>query len=413
MVKKDYRLKINEKLIIIFVLATIVTQGVGSPYFYFNWIAGSILISFSVFRILLDNKITKSSIYVFLLSTMWLLFPIINVTGNKIKNMGEHYKYLILYIFYIVVSIIVVSALNKLSIEKKDSIMLFSNWLWTIVNLIAYVIFLFFNPLYNNDTFSGIMENRNIYAVTTTILVSYLIFFKKNYSRRKQVNLLIVISFLLVLSTASVKGFVGWLLIYILSNFYSLDISITKKRRNQFIIILLGFLLIMILVITDNPIIFRIERFLMVFTAPNELRMSESAYLRSYFIHESINVIKDNPFDGIGIRNSRYYLIPPLMQAEGATEGMYSHNNYLEILLSGGIFAFLMYYIPFFISMYKLHVKRYTSNMTNYLFVLGLYKLFIDFGSVNYDVLIVDTVLVAILYGQFFREKQSNQVNLN
>src|SRR5699024_6694572 len=114
-------------------------------------------------------------------------------------------------------------------------------------------------------------------------------------------------------------------------------------------------------------IIYRMERFLMVFTSPNELRQGESAYLRSFFINESFNVIKENFFNGVGLRNSKYYLIPPNYIARGELVGTYSHNNFLEVFISGGVLAFLLYYVPYFYSMIKMWARRKKNNYLNYI----------------------------------------------
>src|SRR5699024_1705238 len=135
-----------------------------------------------------------------------------------------------------------------------------------------------------------------------------------------------------------------------------------------------------------------------------------SAYLRSYFINESMELIKENPFQGIGIKNSRYYLIPPHLQAVGTEIGTYSHNNYLEMLLNGGTIAFSLYYIPLIVAIFKMRKKRNKFSISGYLYLLGIYKLFVDFGSVNYDILIVNIVFVAVLYGQYLSEEKENYV---
>lgn len=278
--------------------------------------------------------------------------------------------------------------------------------MWLLVNGLSFIIFVFANGIYGSGTFSGIMENRNIFAISTTIIVSYIMFFKQSYENKKTINFLILISFIFILTTLSVKGFAGWLLFFVLTNILNSNISNNRKYKNIIYVFIILSLLMTILIATDNPVIHRIERFIMVYTAPEELRMSESAFLRSYYFNESIELIKANPLTCIGIRNSRYYLIAPHLQAIGADTGTYSHNNFLEILLNGGIFAFILYYVPFSYAISRLRKKRKISSAANYLFILGIYKLFVDFGSVNYDTLIMNVVFVAILCGQYISKTE-------
>lgn len=398
---ETYNLTFKDRCVALLVFGLIVSQGMSSPYFYINWLLGGGLITYSLLRNLVSHKIDKRFVFTILLSTLWIWIPVISILGIKIVNLMEHLKYVSLYIFYIYVATVIVKHMFELSKEKLKAIILFVNEIWLSVSVISYLFFIFLNDLYGNSNFSSIMENRNIFAMTTTIVISYVIFFKNSYTNKIKVNILIVTSFILILASFSVKGFAGWIMIYVLSNFYNSDLSISTKRRNKLVVVLMLFTVLVGLVVTDNRIIYRIDRFIMVFTSPEELRVGESAYLRSFFINESIDVIKQNPLDGIGVRNSKYYLVPPNYKAKGLDVGTYSHNNYIEIMLSGGIYTFLLYYIPILIAMYILRKKRRYSNLANYLFLLGLYKFFIDFGSVNYDVLIMNIVLVLIVYGQF------------
>lgn len=391
----------SKKMMIIFVSIVIFSQGMASPYFYLNWILGAIMIYFCFVKMIKNRKIKIASIYSLSVSLLWTLPLLLNILGSSIVDYSEHLTYLCLIIFYTIVSILIVSFLFGRNLRQRNAIILFVNQIWIFISLISYLFFAVFNEYYGSPTFSGIMENRNVYAITTTILASYLIFYKNTYENSKKINTLIVISFLLILATFSVKGFAGWLLLYVLSSFYNSDISKYKKNRNQLVVIILVFSIVAFLIATENPIIYRIERFFMVFTAPDQLRQSESAFLRGYFIQESINVIKDNPITGVGLRNSKYYLVPPSYIAQGLNVGTYSHNNFLEIFLSGGMFSFILYYFPFVMSVFKSRKRMKKDNLYNYLFILGIYKLFIDVGSVNYDILIMTIIFIAIIYGQF------------
>lgn len=411
MEKQIYKLSLSEKIASLFFLIIVMSQGMITPYFYLNWFLGGLTIFYFFLKVLVSNKISKVPVIVYVLSTSWILVLIVNLVWGNILDLSEHFTYITLYLFYMFIAVLIVKLLLVMDSNKIDAIMFFVNKIWILLNLIFYIIFLFFNEIYGSVTFSGVMENRNNFAVATTILISYSIFFKeryKHYSRNKN-DILIILSFLLVLTSVSVKGFVGWLLIYIFSNFSNREISISKRKRNQGIVILMALFILIFLVVVDNPIIYRIERFIMVFTSPNELRQGESAYLRSFFINESFNVIKENFFNGIGLRNSKYYLIPPNYIARGEMIGTYSHNNFLEIFISGGVFAFLLYYIPYFYSMIKMWTRRKKNNFLNYVLILSFYKLFIDFGSVNYDILAVNIIFALIIYGQFLNSTDKLQ----
>ena len=62
-----------------------------------------------------------------------------------------------------------------------------------------------------------------------------------------------------------------------------------------------------------------------------------SANSRLFFLIESIPIIKSRPLTGLGM--NCFYLVE-------AKRNTYSHNNYLELLLSGGFPALLLFYVP-------------------------------------------------------------------
>lgn len=399
--KSKKKLSFKTKFIILFGFISIVSQLMGSPFFYINWIFGGTIIIYFMIRSIANKKIKSIYLKTFFLASFWIIIMIFNGTSGSIIDIDIHLRYIIIWLFYLGVSVVMAGYLFNLRQNTRDSILLFLNQFWIIVSFISYFYYNFFPELYGSSTFSGIIENRNNYAVFTTILISYLFFFKDQYANKFKVNLLIFLSLFLILNTFSVKGFVGVALIYLLSTIYNSNISKNKRSIRTIAVVLISIIILVVLVSTDNPIIYRIERIIMVFTSPGDLRTGESAYLRSYFIRESMPVIKSNLISGIGLMNSKFYLIPPHLKKIGASIGTYSHNNFIEILLSGGVIAFIAYYVPFIVSIIKLWRKRQRSNLANYLIVLGLYKLFIDIGSVTYDSLVLNMVSVAVIFGGF------------
>ncbi len=407
----EHRLNIKNRFALIFILTIIATQGMKNQFFYFNWFLGGLLIFSYVIKVLMLNRIDKGIVKAWFISTVWLIIPLVTSFSDHIIDKNIHFTRILVYLFYITLSVIIISYFFKSDRNKLNIIFYNLNIIWIVLNLITFV--LFSQIYFDNNVFSGIVDNRNIFAIITTVFSSYLMFFKNTFLKQKKVKVLIFLSFLLVVSTLSIKGFVGWIIVFLMANFKSGWNKIRAKRNYQIKAFLLTFAILIGVLITDNPLKDRLVRFTMVFKASDELRQSESAYVRYYLAKESWSVFKQYPFAGIGVNNTRYYLIPPHYRMMGLDVGTYSHNNYLEILLSGGLISFLLYYIPFFYAIFSLRRKRKISIEANYFYALGVYKLFIDFGSVSYDGLIMNIVHISIFYGYFYLAlKKFEQTNL-
>lgn len=107
--------------------------------------------------------------------------------------------------------------------------------------------------------------------------------------------------------------------------------------------------------------------------------VDESTYLRQQFIKIGLEQFLETPFVGIGIDNARLLLL----QHFGYTT--YLHNNYVELLASGGIVGASLFY-----SIYAYIIYKLKSNWKNYstekiaVLLLILLKLTMDFGAVSY-----------------------------
>ncbi len=88
---------------------------------------------------------------------------------------------------------------------------------------------------------------------------------------------------------------------------------------------------------------------------------------RESMIEFGIDMFKEHPFLGYGLSNySQYY------------GGTYSHNNFIEVVVSLGIFGFILYYlmyaVPMITIMYLWYKKRKLANEN----IMLLFLLFVD-----------------------------------
>ncbi|MEZ4627705.1 MAG: O-antigen ligase family protein [Eubacteriales bacterium] len=114
----------------------------------------------------------------------------------------------------------------------------------------------------------------------------------------------------------------------------------------------------------------------------------DSASIRSGYISLALKAFASRPWQGYGLANFRLF--------EGA-DGTYTHNNYAELLVSGGIVMLVLYYLPLIIALFLGARALYKSYRTERVEKeareranLGLFMMFaaaslvVDYGSVSF-----------------------------
>lgn len=391
-------------LMALLIVSILFTYNRSDILFYINWILGLLLIAFSFIYISKNKKINRGIVKTWLWATAWLV-PVILFTP-VIMDKRTHITYILIVLFYTTISSIFVYVSTKTKGNFLD-IFYKINVMWVPVNLSLLIIYIINQEDFVTSPFSGVAANRNAFALVTTFIVSILIYFLPKYSAEKirKIRILIILNIILILATLSLKGVFGIFTITVLT-------YLSRKTTIRKILIVSLLVVISIgTITTDNQISKRIDRFRLTINNPNELSISESAYERKWLINESLSIISEKPITGIGVNNSIHYLITPYNQIRMSrgedVKGTYSHNNYIEMLLNGGMLAFLLYYLPLIIMLIKVIKDMKTHPSLIYLLILIMYMLMIHIGQVAYFDFINIYIYILVLYGyKAFKNEQ-------
>ncbi|WP_272666344.1 O-antigen ligase family protein [Providencia sp. PROV174] len=380
--------KLIQSLCFFSFFSAIILYDIKSFPFYIFWGASLSLCIAYLIKAFINHKIKKSTLYVLILNTVWILWSLLNFP--IIKDFNDFISFTIVTIFYsLSCAIICEYTFNSDArlIYKYVKIASVSFVLVSFLSLINYIS--------NNDRsdFSGLFSNRNTFAITAIFLIIALITSYKSavgeylLPRKDKITLYFLLFSLsiLILLTKSMKGFLSLFIIYAI-----LNIRLTPKMILVSIFFIFTF--IFIAFIHQNPLSERIYTFIYSVTTPSELNISESSYIRMNLILDGLNIINEHPIIGVGINQSRYYLFPEyyiLLFERGVKpilSGEYSHNNYIEIALNGGIPALILYYFPIIYSLYYLIKKKNkASSFTIRVCILLIFlKFFYDYGMVSY-----------------------------
>lgn len=243
------------------------------------------------------------------------------------------------------------------------------------------------------------IANANSLAIFLAIssIIDFAIFY-----RHHNIIWLIPFSILLIIIalTGSKKGIID--IIIGIPGVIILSTNAGSEKRYKYIKIFLRMVLIIILIsfIWQLPVFDTArERMNLMFQFLNgSSTIDYSTRDRQRMIIQGIKQFKMTPIIGIGIGASDY------ITKRAIGQSTYLHNNYLELLATGGIIGFLVYYLPVFRILhqnFKLKDVSFTSGTITIVLIIMLVN---DFSAVQYFSKIT-FILLAIGVSTFICEK--------
>jgi len=175
---------------------------------------------------------------------------------------------------------------------------------------------------------------------------------------------------LLTVSRTSLIVSSGILAVYVLQLFLA-----RNTRGYLFFFVLIGVALMFFLVDLDALMVkveFAIERIGFIFEALSGNSVEHSADERLEFVKIALGVFGENPFFGTGINTMRVFL-----------GGVYSHNNYVELLANVGLVGTTIYYAMYMILILKV-ISLKDIWLKTYLLLFIFAILLFDLAGVTY-----------------------------
>ena len=332
---------------------------------------------FASFTVL--NKTSFSSIGVLIIAVLMMFFHCQHSGWRLPKKIYSFQISMILFAIFGLLSMVwsqnPKDALDKsMSIIEICACMTFVYWCHkdfdsmepTILSIIwgGYIIAVYYFFVYGGISLAiqnaeeGIREGvdfANINAIGRVMaIVIVLNIYMLMHSSKKRLYIGIPLPIIALISTMSRTPFVevifGIILLAILN-------GIKNKRVSNvvFKIVLSAiFIYLVYLVIKDLPILKgvtnRMASLINLFS--NSGSADSSAIMRQRMIETGWRLFKSNPILGIGIGNAHYY-------ASGLiSKNTYLHNNYVELLASGGIIGTYLYY--------RIHIKLIINLRKSY-----------------------------------------------
>ena len=334
---------------------------------YANLLSIPVIIAFIVssydhkIQLNIHSKLLITSIIIFIISFLW--------SNSQSELILRDFKPIIFN------TIFIICIYNIMVIHKNFLCVFIAFWVIISINFLIFVDVipqsLFYKLGVWEYRFLGTFSNANEGAIAFIISIIFADYALKIYKNKISLFLkyllfsIIFLSIILLVATASKKGALV-LTIYLLSKIKSLRL---KNSAILGVFLIIGFKFIdteLLFQMLEKPI-GRISRF---FVQINSSTPDTSTTERMYFIQEGIKGFIQSPFLGNGFQSFEHKF------------GRYSHNNFIELLYSGGLLSLTIYYSIYYYLYNRLSATRGSIR------VLGMLSLFcmlvLDFAAVTY-----------------------------
>lgn len=273
---------------------------------------------------------------------------------------------------YIMFFFVVILFNYRLCIKEYLNALLVSGIGLAVYSMYRYGMLGFMTQLQSGQRMGGMIANENVYGLVFSqaaiIAIGYMLYEIKTSKRIIYIALAVLFSFF-ALSSGSKKAvlMIGMGVILICIMRYGF-----RRIYKTLIIIVIAIIALYTALNMD------------MFTTVNERlfeyfngRRNASDQIRQNAIQVGLKLFANRPFFGSGMQS--------FSRLSGL--GIYAHNNFIEILVSTGLFGFVLYYIPFvaFITKGIKLIKDTGKNMcVLLLWVLVALSVIFDYGMVQY-----------------------------
>lgn len=376
--------------------------------FYFILIVGYIFTAYIAKPPLLPEIIMQ--IFLYTLAVYGVIYILLNIKDYKINSYIKWY-FLLLIIFIISYFYAIDSSAALSSIELMVKILLlaiaFASYIesyedffvllkaFAFSGAILICVLFFTNNLEEGRLGRELFGNPNsfaLYMMLSAICSLFLFIYYKNTKR----IFYILCSFLILIALILSGGRKFFIIPFIFLYFYFfakyIQTNISKVIKYTFIFaiaLILTLILIFKVQFLYNNIGYRFEGLLNMFFNVNEA--DTSSLIRLDMINKGIEYFKQKPFFGYGLDNYKI-----LYGADNGTV-VYSHNNYIEMLVNLGIVGFVIYYGFIIILLKKLFaLKNDKYNLRNFFIAIILSFLVFDIGAVTYSIYFYNVFLALV-----------------
>lgn len=237
------------------------------------------------------------------------------------------------------------------------------------------------NILFTASRIDNSLANANTIGISCAISMIIYVYYALYKGNRSLIKLLMVSLSIIVLTVSASRtaliGFVCGSFSLFLFRFASKSVIKTALKWSVICAVLIGLLSMLLTLEVFDSLNQRMEGLIALIAGTGTI--DHSAWLRQQFIKIGIEQFLETPLFGIGIDNARFLL----MQHFGYTT--YLHNNYVELLASGGLTGTCLFY-SIYVYILKNLKKGWCKHISESKAVFAMVSaiLIMDFGNISY-----------------------------
>lgn len=316
------------------------------------------------------------------LFTIWCFLSLFWTVYNK----GEGNTLLTVLRVFVMGGCLVWRIKDRKDLDRFIYLFILSGILFCILTIIS-------NPIsaWGKEAFYSIDSGymRNSVANFALFLLIFTIFYKIKLNRWI-FNLSLVLNIITIALCGSRR------VIVLLALFICLYIltmkNLKKKLQVTFIVLTVG--LVLLIIASNIPYIQEtyIKRIAEMFSGVDSSDGSTAA--RSTFIEIGIQMFFERPLFGWG-RDAFYNHLLENQNLPYSFRPVYSHNNFVEVLVSFGLVGFIIFYSCHIKTLYRA-VKNRKNDLSRMVFIVTALFLIGDYGSINFSGHIAMYILIFV-----------------
>ena len=247
-----------------------------------------------------------------------------------------------------------------------------SGLLLFVYSLGIYGVNNYIRAILNNERLGAEISQENSYGVHAMFSIIASTYIALFYEKKRYYILSMILTLMLLASGSKASLFA------FLFGMFLLFLFRYKASSKLFgSLILFGvILLISIQLPVFSGVLKRINNMFSFLKDTGNSSVDNSTRERLYMIELGITFFQRKPMFGYGLDNYKELAFPFLGRR------VYSHNNYIELLVGGGLISLLLYYLSHFVIFIKSFKK--TNTFTTFIIILLLVYILLDFTGPSY-----------------------------
>ena len=326
-----------------------------------------------------QTKFIPNSTYI-ICNAILILYFLIHTAMGLSSNNELSYDYLVTMFINWLGSCAIISILNSRDRIKKCM----KACIYAALAACVYVTIADFRNLFSGELginttkpFFDEVYSHNEVAALAGLAILFLSYFKSENITIKCNTLLRIFFTIFVVLTGARKSFIFVVFGLLIYPFIFSKRNSGAGKKLARLMLVLSLLLILLFLVMENDFLYsiigyRFEGYLSGIFGDGF--KESSAISRSVMRKTALSLISSDPILGHGLNTFRTH--------QGSF-GTWSHDNYLELWVSGGIIAVIIYYFPFIKTIITL-IKNKTDRMSSLFLCLMFFIIVYDYMSVSF-----------------------------